>query len=71
MKNTKEEFDINPLYHISSPGLTWSAGLKYTKVKLERIQNVDMFKFFEKAIRGGISTILGRRLIESCEKLKI
>ena len=30
-----------------------------------------MFKFFEKAIRCGISTVLGRRLIESCEKLEI
>ena len=32
------EFDINPLYHISLPGTTWSDGLKYTKVELELIK---------------------------------
>ena len=70
-KNTYEEFKINPLYNISAPGLTWSAGLKYSKVKLERIQDIDLFKFLESRIRGEISTILGSRLIESCEKFKI
>ena len=71
IKNTYEEFKINPLYNISAPGLTWSAGLKYSKVKLERIQDIDLFKFLERGIRGEISTILGSRLIESCEKIKI
>ena len=71
IKNTYEEFKINPLYNISAPGLTWSAGLKYSKVKSERIQDIDLFKFLERGIRGEISTILGSRLIESCEKIKI
>ena len=70
-KNTYEEFKINPSYNISAAVLTWSAGSKYSKAKLERIQDIDMFKFFERAIRGGISTILGSRLIESCEKIRI
>ena len=29
---SKTEFGINPLYHISLPGTTWSNGLKYTKI---------------------------------------
>ena len=71
IKNTYEEFKIKTPYNISAPGLTWSAGSKYSKVKLERIQDIDMFKFSETEIRGGISTILGSRLNESCEKIRI
>ena len=59
------EFGINPLYHISLPGTTWSNGLRYTKVELELIKNVDLFQMFESGIRGGISGIFGDRYIES------
>ena len=62
---SKTEFGINPLYHISLPGTTWSNGLKYTKIKLELIKNVDLFQMFESGIRGGISGIFGDRYIES------
>ena len=59
------EFGINPLYHISLPGTTWSNGLKYTKVELELIKNVDLFQMFESGIRGGVSGVFGDRYIES------
>ena len=59
------EFGINPLYHISIPGTTWSNGLKYTKIELELIKNVDLFQMFESGIRGGISGVFGDRYIES------
>ena len=59
------EFGINLLYHISIPGTTWSNGLKYTKIELELIKNVDLFQMFESGIRGGISGIFGDRYIES------
>ena len=59
------EFGINPLYHISSPGTTWSNGLKYTKAELELIKNVDLFQMFESGIRGGLSGIFGDRYIKS------
>ena len=62
---SKTEFGINPLYHISLPGTTWSNGLKYTKIELELIKNVDLFQMFESGIRGGISGIFGDRYIES------
>ena len=62
---SKTEFGINPLYHISSPGTTWSMELKYTKIELELIKNVDLFQLFEFGIRGGISGIFGDRYIES------
>ena len=62
---SKTEFGINPLYHISLPGTTWSNGLKYTKTELELIKNVDLFQMFESGIRGGLSGVFGDRYIES------
>ena len=62
---SKTEFGINPLYHISLPGTTWSNGLKYTKIELELIKNVDLFQMFEHGIRGGLSGIFGDRYIAS------
>ena len=59
------EFGINPLYHISLPGTTWSDGLKYTKYELELIKNVDFFQMFENCIRGGMSGVFGDRYIKS------
>ena len=65
IKVSISEFGINPLYHISLPGTTWSNGLKYTKIELELIKNVDLFQMFESGIKGGISGIFGDRYIES------
>ena len=65
LKVSITEFGINPLYHISLPGTTWSNGLKYTKIELELIKSVDLFQMFESGIRGGISGIFGDRYIES------
>ena len=65
IKVSINEFGINPLYHISLPGTTWSNGLKYTKAELELIKNVDLFQMFENGIRGGISGVFGDRYIES------
>ena len=33
-----KEFDINPLYCVSSPGYTWHGGLKYFDIKLQTLQ---------------------------------
>ena len=66
IKASKTEFGINPLYNISLPGTTWSNGLKYTKLELELIKNVDLFQMFENGIRGGgISGVFGDRFVES------
>ncbi len=42
-------------------GLTWDAGLKFTGVSLELLQDPDMYMFLERAIRGGISTVTRRQ----------
>ncbi|KAL5268974.1 hypothetical protein ACHWQZ_G002708 [Mnemiopsis leidyi] len=51
---------LDPLHFYTAPGLTWEAGLKFTKVQLDLITDPDLHRFFEDSIRGGISTITTR-----------
>ena len=44
----------------SSPGLSWDAMLKMTRIKLGLISDVDMHLLIEKRMRGGISYISKR-----------
>ena len=53
-------FCLDPSYYFSSPGLSWDAMLKMTRVKLEKIHNVDINLFIEKGMRGGISYVSKR-----------
>ena len=49
------EYELDPTYFLSAPGLSWEARLKLTKVKLELFTDLNMLLMFEKGIRGGIS----------------
>ena len=53
-------YGLDPCYYVSSPGLSWDAFLKMTKVELELISDTDMLLFVEKGMRGGISCITKR-----------
>ncbi len=57
MKNTHS---LEPCHFFSIPGLTFYAALKYTNVKLELIQDVDIYQMLEKGIRGGINGVMKR-----------
>ena len=63
------EYSINPLYSYSLPGYTWKAGLKLTNIKLDFIKDKDLL-LLENNIRGGISSVMGPRYIESDENTK-
>ena len=52
-----ENFYLDPYHYFSSPGLSWDAMLKITKVELEKVSNPDMYIFIERSMRGGISCI--------------
>jgi len=45
---------------MSSPGLSWDAMLKMTKINLDLISDIDMQLVIEKVLRGGISYIAHR-----------
>ena len=64
-------FGIDPCHCYSAPGLTWQAGLKYTNINLELITNIDILLSFEKAIKGGISGIMGSRHVKADEHHKL
>ena len=65
------EYGINPLYSYSLPGYTWKAGLKLTKIKLDYIKCKELLLLLENNIRGGISSVMGPRFIESNENTKL
>ena len=60
LKTSLEYYCLDPSHYFSSPGLSWDAMLKMTKIKLELISNTDMRLFIEKGMRGGISDIAKR-----------
>ena len=55
-----KDYGLDPCHYISSPGLSWDAMLKFTGVRLEKINNIDVPLFLEKGMRGGVSYISKR-----------
>ena len=53
-------YGLDPCHNFSSPGLSWDAMLKMTRIKLEKISEIDMYLFIEKGTRGGIYYIAKR-----------
>ena len=53
MKN----YELDPAHFLTAPGLSWSAALKYTGIKLELPTDPDMSLFIDKGLIGGISMI--------------
>ena len=49
-----KNYNLDPCHYFSSPGLSWDAMLKMTKVELEKISETDIHLFIEKGMRGGI-----------------
>ena len=71
IKISVNQYDINPLYFVSLPGYTWQCGLKYTGINLQTLQDKDMILLLENNIRGGISSVMGDRYVESNGDKKI
>ena len=71
IKVSQNEFKINPLYCVSLPGYTWLCGLKYTEINLQTLQDKDMILLLENNIRGGISSVMGDRYIQSDDNKKV
>ena len=55
--NSSKNYGLCPSHYLSSPGLSWGAMLKMTKIDFELIPDPDLYIFFEKGTRGGISYI--------------
>ena len=78
VESSTREYKINPLYSYSLPGYTWKAGLKLTKIKLDYIKDTaklpsgnELLLLLENNIRGGISSVMGNRHVQSDENKQI
>ncbi|XP_054281315.1 uncharacterized protein LOC128998984 [Macrosteles quadrilineatus] len=48
------EFQLDPLYYVSTPGLTFDAMLRYTNVTIDLLTDLEMVKFVQRGMRGGL-----------------
>ena len=55
-----KEYDLDPAWYYTAPGLTRDAMLKTTELVLDPITDIDMLLMFEKGIRGAVSMISTR-----------
>ena len=55
-----KNYNLDPCYYFSAPGLSWDAMLKMTKAELEKISDPNIHLFIKKGMRGGISYIAKR-----------
>ena len=52
-----ENYELDPCWYYTTPGLAWDACLKKTGVHLELLSDIDMLLMIEKGIRGEVSMI--------------
>ena len=71
VESSTREYKINPLYSYSLPGYTWKAGLKLTNIKLDFMKDKELLLLLENNIRGGISSVMGDRHVQSGENKQI
>ena len=55
-----DNYQLDPAWYYTSPGLAWDACLKMTQVRLELLHDQDILLMVEKGIRGGVSMISTR-----------
>lgn len=48
-------YDLDPAHYYTSPGLSWDAMLKYTKIEMELLTDIDMINFIKDGVRGGLA----------------
>ena len=53
-------YELDPVHFYTSPGLSWKAALKMTKVKIDLLTDIDQHLFVEEGIRGGVAMISQR-----------
>ena len=68
--NSLKNYGLCPGHYMRVPCLSWDAMLKTIKVKLELVPDLNMYIFFDKVTRGGISYIVNTCSKSSNEYLK-
>ena len=69
-----KEYELDPSYFVSTPGLALEAMLKITKVKIELLTDIDMVLMVENAITGGLTQVVRKygvannKYLPDCDK---
>lgn len=58
--NSIKLYELDPAHYYTTPGYSWDCMLKYTKVNIELITDIDKLLFVERSMRGGISQCSNR-----------
>ena len=66
----KENYQLDPAQYYTLPCLAWDAALKFTKVKLVTLHDIEMHQFLERGMRGGISMITHRYAVANNKDLQ-
>lgn len=45
-------YQLDPAHYYTVPGLAWDASLKFRKVKLQTLSDIEMHQFLERGMRG-------------------
>ena len=56
-KTCLKHYRLDPAHFVTTPGLSWSAAMKMSGIKLHLLTDIEMHLFIEEAIRGGVSMI--------------
>ncbi|KAF4531833.1 hypothetical protein B566_EDAN000859 [Ephemera danica] len=48
-------YKLDPCWYYTAPSLAWDAALKYTGIKLDLIQELEIIEMVERGIRGGVA----------------
>ena len=70
LKNSLRNYGLCPSHYLSTPALRWNDVLNIAKVEPELTPDSDMYIFFEKGTRGGVSYISSRYSKEKNKYLK-
>ena len=70
LNNSLKNYGSCPSHYLSAPALSWNAMLNMTKIRLEPFSGPDIYIFFEKGMRGGVSYISNRYSKASNKYLK-
>ena len=55
-----ENYELDPAWYYTAPGLSYDAMLKKTGIKLELLNDIDMLLMIENGVRGGVSMCVTR-----------
>jgi len=47
-------YSLDPAHFFTTPGLSWEAMLKFTKIEFDLVTDIDQYKFIQSGIRGGL-----------------